>query len=291
MNPQHTALSTVGSQSLGAILWQAPVDLDPQYSGNELLIHYGSPLVTAANTVIVPVKTGASSGFEIQARSGTSGALEWTLPSDYVLQPGHGYAWIPSYSPTLTPAERALLCRGRRNGDVHRYARCDRAGASASSRLAFYGIANYNANPSAYNSNIFIDTPITTDASGDIFFGFIASGPETAGINKRHRPHRRRTAWEAGLRVVSGCRRWRPIPPRRSATTATRSTSSRAPEMGTGKLVAMNSQTLAVTAQVALVDPHTGSLATITNDATASPTRRARRRRLFRRAGESVPLQ
>ena len=40
---------------------------------------------------------------------------------------------------------------------------------------------------------------------------------------------------------------------------------------GWGKLVALNSQTLAVTAQVTLKDPHTGDDATITNDATASP--------------------
>ena len=41
---------------------------------------------------------------------------------------------------------------------------------------------------------------------------------------------------------------------------------------GWGKLVALNSQTLAVEAQVTLKDPHnTGDYATITNDATASP--------------------
>ena len=60
LNPQHTALSPVASQSLGSILWQTPVDLNPQYNGDDLLIHYGSPLITAANTVIVPVKTGAT---------------------------------------------------------------------------------------------------------------------------------------------------------------------------------------------------------------------------------------
>ena len=65
--PQHTANSPVASQALQAIHWQTPVDLDPQYSGNDLLIHYGSPLVTAANTVIVPVKTGTTGGFEVEA--------------------------------------------------------------------------------------------------------------------------------------------------------------------------------------------------------------------------------
>ena len=64
-NSQHTALSSVASQPLNAIRWQTPVDLNPQYSGDDLLIHYGSPLITLANTVIVPVKTGASHGFRV----------------------------------------------------------------------------------------------------------------------------------------------------------------------------------------------------------------------------------
>src|SRR5438067_9810514 len=70
MGPQHTALSAVGSQPLNAIRWQTPVDLQPQYSGGDLFIHYGSPAVTAADTVIVPVKTGTAGGFEVNAFNG-----------------------------------------------------------------------------------------------------------------------------------------------------------------------------------------------------------------------------
>jgi hypothetical protein len=40
---QHTAQSPVRSQALNHIHWQTPVDLLPQYSGSDLLIHYGSP--------------------------------------------------------------------------------------------------------------------------------------------------------------------------------------------------------------------------------------------------------
>src|SRR5262249_4669039 len=67
-NAQHTAVSPVGSQSLDAIQWQSKVDLNPQYSGDDLLIHYGEPAVTQKNTIIIPVKTGAFDGFRIEAR-------------------------------------------------------------------------------------------------------------------------------------------------------------------------------------------------------------------------------
>src|SRR5687768_9970748 len=57
-NAQHTALSTVAAQQLETIRWSSPVDLAPP-SGT-ILIHYGSPLVTPGNTVIVPVKNQSS---------------------------------------------------------------------------------------------------------------------------------------------------------------------------------------------------------------------------------------
>src|SRR5262249_14435128 len=87
-NPQHTAVSPTTAQALQAIHWSTAVDLAPPAA--EILIHYGSPLVTAANTVIVPVKTGSTDGFRIDARSGTDGALIWSQTTDYILPP-HGW--------------------------------------------------------------------------------------------------------------------------------------------------------------------------------------------------------
>src|SRR5579863_8089363 len=67
-DPQHTAISAQAAQPLHAIHWQTPVDLNPPGGGQgSLLIHYGSPIVTAGNTVIVPVKTGATDGFQVEA--------------------------------------------------------------------------------------------------------------------------------------------------------------------------------------------------------------------------------
>src|SRR5205807_5857042 len=103
---QHTAAASVAAQPLNRIHWQTPVDLMPQYTGDELLIHYGSPLVTASNTVIIPVKTGATDGFRVDARNGADGSLKWTMSTDYKLPP---HDWIPSFAPVLTPKNRLYL--------------------------------------------------------------------------------------------------------------------------------------------------------------------------------------
>src|SRR5579883_2684113 len=58
---QHTGLSAVAAQDLGVIRWQTPVDLSPP---RDLSIHYGSPLITQANTVIVPIKTSSTGDFQ-----------------------------------------------------------------------------------------------------------------------------------------------------------------------------------------------------------------------------------
>jgi hypothetical protein len=85
---QHTALSAIASQPLQDIHWTTPVDLDPQYSWNGVLYaHYGSPVITPDNTVIVPVKTGATSGWELNAFNGSTGSFLWTQSTDYQLPP------------------------------------------------------------------------------------------------------------------------------------------------------------------------------------------------------------
>jgi hypothetical protein len=73
---QHTAVSATASQDLGHITWSSAVDLAPQYtSSGALLTHYGSPAVTTANTVIIPVKTTATGGYRVEGRVGSAGNL------------------------------------------------------------------------------------------------------------------------------------------------------------------------------------------------------------------------
>ena len=200
-NPQHTALSAVAAQPLQTIRWSTPVDLAPP-SGS-ILIHYGSPLVTPGNTVIVPVKTGSAGGYRVEARSGQDGSLLWSADTDYILPP---HNWTPSYSPTLTASNRLYFAGA--GGTVYFRDDVDAGGPAAIGQLAFFGLANYPAAPSSFNSTVFIDTPITADGAGTIYFGV---------PHQRQRAARSaRAASRASMptATAAGSRRW----PRRAAT-------------------------------------------------------------------------
>ena len=53
---------------------------------------------TPANTVFVPVKTGVSSGFEINAFNGGTGTALYSLSTDYIAPSSQ---WIVPYQPVL----------------------------------------------------------------------------------------------------------------------------------------------------------------------------------------------
>jgi hypothetical protein len=172
-DPQHTGVSSVASQPIDTIHWQTSVDLNPTGAN----VHYGSPVITPANTVIIPVKTGTNGGFELTARNGANGTLMWTQTSDYTLPP---FSWMPPYGPALTSTNR-LYFPGN-GGTVYYINNPDSPGATISGQLAFYGLANYQANPSAYNSTVMIDTPITADNFGNIYFGFMVTGANPSNL-------------------------------------------------------------------------------------------------------------
>ena len=93
-NAQHTSIYAAPAQNLNLIKWSTSIDLN----NTGALIHYGAPLVSAANTVFVPVKTGTTNGFRVDAIDGATGAAKYSLTTDYIL-PAH--VWMPSYQPTI----------------------------------------------------------------------------------------------------------------------------------------------------------------------------------------------
>jgi hypothetical protein len=270
-DPQHTALSRVTSQPLGEIVWQTPVDLNPQYNGDALFIHYGSPLATPANTIVVPVKVGAADTFRVEARRGSDGALLWQLDSDYRL-PAHN--WVPSFSPTLTPTGRLYVPAA--GGTLMSVDSVDTPGPHTPTRVAFFGIANYNSFPGTYNADVQICTPLTSDSQGNIFFGFRAGGLTPLGFTSgiaRVAPDGSGTYVTASA-VTSGSapQTLMNCAPALSLNEQTVYIAFRPTNVSTGGyLVALSASTLATQNSVLLRDPGSTNPARLTNDGTASP--------------------
>lgn len=271
-DPQHTGISTVASQPLQRVRWQAPLDLAPQFSGNDLHIHYASPMVTAANTVLMAVKTGAGDGFRMEARRGSDGALLYTLATDYTL-PAHN--WIPSFSATLSARNRIYYAGA--GGTVY-YRDSPDALTGASGQIAFYGNANYNANMAAFNSSVKISTPITSDRLGNIFFGYTVVGSNPLNL-------------ESGIAKISYNGIGTMITAKAAAggdVAIDRVALNSAPALSndhrtlyyavatgsfsSGYLVSVDSRTLAPIARVRLKDPLSGTDALVLSDGTSSPT-------------------
>ncbi len=272
-NAQHTAQSGVQSQALGRIVWQTPVDLQPQYSGNDLLIHYGSPVITSANTVIVPVKTGANGGFELQARSGVDGTLLWTQTTTYTLPPAN---WTPSFSPTLTP--RGRIYWPAAGGSLFWRNNLDVAGTVIPNMVNFY-----TNRRSKIKSAVQISTPLTSDDNGNIYFGYEVNGSapkalSTSGIARIdsngsgiYLPLQIGTKLtKTQLQVTTNCapalsNDGRTVYIAAHGTSAIRNG-------GAGYLFALTSASLQVQNMVELFDPVSGQPARLPDDGTASPT-------------------
>ena len=79
-NAQHTANYNPAAQDLNAIHWSTSIDLN----NTGAFAHYGAPLLTPANTIMVPVKT-ASNGFQVNVFNAADGTALYTLTSDYIM--------------------------------------------------------------------------------------------------------------------------------------------------------------------------------------------------------------
>ena len=273
-NPQHTAISAVSGQHLKAIRWSTPVDLKPQYSGNDLYIHYGSPLVTKKGNIVVPVKTGDTDGFRVEVRRFTDGGLIWSQDSNYTL-PGHN--WTPSFGCALTSDGRIAYPNA---GGTVTFRTTPDIAAGTSTTVAFYGTALYNADPATYNANVRITSPLVSDKSGNIFFGFQATGATSANlvsgiarISSTGIGTWTSAAAASGFpnmeKVVFNCA---PALSNDGKTLYFAVNNINYSSFGIGFLVAVNSKTLSNIAVAHLYDPKSGNDALLPDDGTASPT-------------------
>ena len=181
---QHTGAVTTGIQRLKSILWQTPVDLYPPYAGTDLLIHYGSTLVSKQGTILVTVRTGDTSGqfppgsntFRIDGRNHDTGEMVWSENTDWVPPP---YSWIPPCGSAIGRDNRVWTPGS--GGTVYVRASADVANVPVS-QVAFYGIGSYQANPALFDSDVRICTPITIDNAGNAYFGVWVADNSATGL-------------------------------------------------------------------------------------------------------------
>ncbi|MES1256081.1 MAG: YDG domain-containing protein, partial [Acidobacteriota bacterium] len=271
-NPQHTGLygvpgpsggAPVSAMDLNAVRWTAPVDLAPA----NVAAHYGAPVITAANTVLVPVKTTAAGGFQVQAlRGGDGTAVYPPITSDYLVPP-HG--WFPTFGPALAthldgpggdPVTR-LYYPGA-GGTVYYVEDPDSPSHGPTVRQVFYG-----AYDPAFDATVFVNTPITADSAGNVYFGVrvLPAGPLPGGVTGDG--YVRLTPDGAATYVSLGT-----VP--HNAAPALSVDESTLYVVAGSSLVGLDSTTLATKPNytVTLRDPRSGALAWITDDSTASPT-------------------
>jgi hypothetical protein len=275
-NAQHTALAAGPSQLPQAIRWSTPVDLAPQYVGGELLTHYGSPLITAHNTVLVPVKTQAGGGFEVMAVAGSSGNVLWTFTTDYTL-PAHN--WIPPMGIALGGSDLWVAAPGAGGTILIRNSPDFRKGSPI--RKSFLGMSNYNQNPAEFNQAIHICTPLTVDPNGNIYFGYMSSGAALPGYPNGVPSGLARLARDGTGAYVSASHLSGGHDPKVTMNCAPAiSTDGKHVYVATNKSNGSDGYLCRATADanltpsgsVYLVDPATGKGAWISDDGTAAPT-------------------
>jgi hypothetical protein len=267
----HAARAPVAAQALQRTLWTTPVDLAPPYrAGGFLLIHYGAPVISALNAVLLPVKRDSAGAFRVEARDGVTGNLLWQQNTDYILPAS---SWTPSMNIALHGERLFIPAAGGRL--LVRDQASSATGALGS--LLFY---NSTAPLAALNQQIRINTALTVDAAGNVYFGFIADPGNAAGLTSGIARVARdgSASWRAANALAGDGNVTTPamncapaLSPDGQTLYVVVNIAPTASAPQSGYLMALDSTTLAFKAKRALVTPQ-GLVARVSDSSSASPT-------------------
>ena len=174
---QHSGQTVASPQPLTSVHWQVTVDHKPSCCVDGPLAHYATPMITSANTVVVPVRIGPNRGFKLVGYAGADGTKKWTLPTDYTVPVGALTEWPPPIPATLVDDSTVAVAGA--GGTILVRSHVDDA-VGAVHRIAFYGIDQYRAHRAAYRRTVQITTPITTGPDGSLYFGYSAAAATPA---------------------------------------------------------------------------------------------------------------
>ena len=177
-NAQHSGVWTGTSQTAALIKWATPLDDDRPYYGGDVLAHYAAPMVTPTNTVVYGYRFTVNSNrdnWRVMGRSGKSGLQTWSFDTDYsaaVIWPND---WTSVFPLTLFhasgPVNNQGIAAAALGGSLMIRSSAD-AASNTVKRIAFYTTAaDFQQNSSSY-APIKINTPLTADSAGNIYFGY-----------------------------------------------------------------------------------------------------------------------
>ena len=276
-NAQHTAVASERPQPFKRIRWRAKVDRTPALIQGTLPIHYGSPMITAANTVLVPTHISAKAGFRVIAYSGTTGVQRWSLATDYrppAFAVGrHATAFAPPLPAALTPAKTLAVAAA---GGTVLMRRNVNLAVGAVQRRVFYGLAQWQAHRSRYDKAVRITTPLTAGPDGSVYFGFTVTGTTPAHLSSgiARIDARGHATWITAAAAAGGNRTITAVAmncaPALSPSDSTVYITVVGPTSGI--LVGLNATTLKPRFHVLLTDPVSGRPSLISTSSSASPT-------------------
>ena len=269
---QHTALYSGPAQHLDTVRWSTSIDL----ANTGAAAHYGAPLITPSNTVLVPVKT--ATGFQVSAFEGATGRLKYTLATDYVLPTSN---WRPVYQPVIAmPPSGARLYYAGAGGTVYYRENIDSDTPGAPVQQCFYtNLAAYVSNASSFNSTVFINTPLTADSNGVVFLGFRVQQTAPAPLNTTNGGFARIDPAGNAIYVLAGAaasdnliyRDSHNCAPALSNDGSTLYVAVKGTNAYYGYLLGLDSTTLTTKYQALLRDPRNNNYAGILDDSTGSP--------------------
>jgi hypothetical protein len=272
-NAQHTAQYAVPAQHLNRVRWSAAVDSRAGAQNS----HYAGPLITAANTVLLPVRGGLAN--RINAYDGQTGRLKYILTNDFRFPPTS--LWEITYNPVLVsgPSGPRLYYAGA-GGTVYYVDNVDSDTPGAPVQICFYmALADYQTNTAAFATNVFVNTPLTADNNGTVFYGFRVSGTAAAPLSTTNGGFVRIDPQDNAQFVLAPDAAGDPLISRDSHNCApalsnegsTLYVVAKASVTTRSYLLGLDSSTLATKYKVLLHDPGVSTPAQVTDSSTASP--------------------